>query len=629
MIIGSLAYVTAKDAIEHEILAGVDENVALLSASIDNAIKPKAHDIKTYSENITTNEYEENGDLRKQFSQYVELHPEALSIYVGTDTGNMIMEPSLALPDGYDPRERDWYKAAMEQNGEVVISEPYASADTGDMVLTVSQATGDGSGVVAIDLNIDNLQELTNQVVVGNHGYAILIDKSKRYIAHPTIEVGTEEKQDFIHQMYEKESGQFEYIFNKQDKVISYTTNELTGWKIAGAIVAEEINEAASPIFQKTALVIFISYVVGAGLVAFIVMSIIKPLKRLKEKAINISNGDLTEHIEIQSDDEIGQLGLAFNDMQESLKIMVQKIEQNAQIVASSAQQLTAGAEQTSVATEQVANAIQEVAGSAETQTSGVEKTVQALEEVTFGVARIAESSIKVSELASNTTKQADAGGQAVSDTVNQMNSIQRSVKESNTIIKSLYERSREVSSILDVITGIANQTNLLALNAAIEAARAGEHGKGFAVVAGEVRKLAEQSQQSAKEILDIVNGIQKDTESSVHIMGQVTEDVQTGVKVSSEAIERFNLIIQSMKEVNPQMEEVTAIAEQMSAAVEEMSTTTNDLAKVAKENASASEEVAASTEEQLASMEEISASAKALSGMTVELWEIISKYKY
>ncbi|MED4377603.1 methyl-accepting chemotaxis protein [Schinkia azotoformans] len=239
------------------------------------------------------------------------------------------------------------------------------------------------------------------------------------------------------------------------------------------------------------------------------------------------------------------------------------------------------------------------------------------------------DSSKKVFELANHTTTLAEIGGQSVQDTVNQMNSIHSSVNESNTMIKSLYERSREVSSILDVITGIAEQTNLLSLNAAIEAARAGEHGRGFAVVADEVRKLAEQSQQSAKEILAIVEGIQKDTESSVQIMARVTDDVQVGVKVSNEAIEKFNGILQSTKEITPQMEEVSAIAEQMSAAVQQVSATINDLSVIAKGNATTAEEVAASTEEQMASMQEITASANTLSSKAEELNQLISKFKY
>ena len=139
------------------------------------------------------------------------------------------------------------------------------------------------------------------------------------------------------------------------------------------------------------------------------------------------------------------------------------------------------------------------------------------------------------------------------------------------------------------------------------KAARAGEHGKGFAVVADEVRKLAEQSQRSATEIHEIVEGIQVDTANSVEVMGHITKNVLSGLDVSTEAFEKFNDILQSMQAITPQMEEISTTAQQASTAVQEVVNTANNIASSAQGNAAASQEVAASSEEQLASMEEIS----------------------
>ena len=341
--------------------------------------------------------------------------------------------------------------------------------------------------------------------------------------------------------MYKKEQGTFTYSLNNEDKMMSFITNDLTGWKIAGNFYTAELDEAAAPIFQKTLLIIIISILVGAMVIFLFIRSIMKPINDLKEHAITISKGDLTRTIKVKSNDEIGQLGRAFNEMLENLRNLVNKVNLNATQVAASAQELTAGAEQTTDATEQVSHAIQEVASSSEKQTSGVEETAKALDEIAHGVTLITDSSIKVSDLSRHTMNQAEIGGKVVSDTVNQMKSISDSVTESNAMIESLNERSKEVSTILNVITAIAEQTNLLSLNAAIEAARAGEHGRGFSVVAEEVRKLAEQSQQSAKEIDVIVQRIQKETENAVQKMAEVNEDVNTGVQISNEAIEKFN----------------------------------------------------------------------------------------
>lgn len=629
--IGALSYTTAKNAVEHQILEGVNQNLNLLNTTIDNTIQSKELEIDYFSKSVNSQNYNDDNsvELRKILDEYIQTNSETINIYLGTETGTFIQEPNNKMPDGYDPRKRDWFIQAMGHNGESVISPPYVDAGTNKMVITISKTTADGSGVIGIDISLGYLQDLTNQVKIGDHGYALLLDNTKKFIAHPTNEGGDEATEDFYQKMYIKDHGQFTFSHDNEDKVMSFITNNLTGWKIGGNLYSDEISEAAAPILKKTIIIILIAYLLGAGIIYFIFRAVMKPINELKEKAITISKGDLTENIHIKSNDEIGHLGQAFNEMQESLRSLVQNVEFNATQVAASAEELTASAEQTTDATEQVAHTIQEVASSSEKQTTGMERTAQAIEEVAEGITLITNSSVKVSELSRETMKHAEIGGKAVTNTVNQMKSINESVTESNKMIKSLYERSKEVSSILNVITAIAEQTNLLSLNAAIEAARAGEHGRGFSVVAEEVRKLAEQSQQSAKEIDAIVQRIQNETNDAVQIMARVTVDVKAGVQISNEAIEKFNQILKGTKEITPQMEEVSATTQQIASAIQEVTASANEVAFIAKENASTAEEVAASTEEQLASMEEISASAQALSKMAEELTQSISQFKY
>ncbi|KMY51542.1 methyl-accepting chemotaxis protein [Peribacillus loiseleuriae] len=631
LIVGSLAYLSASKALQGDIMNSAAENINLLDSIIDSTINPKIHDAQTFSESITSRFFEgaSSQKLREKFTQYANLHPEVISIYIGANDGLFVQEPQVTTASDYDPRKRDWYKDAIERKGEVLITEPYMDAGTNDPIVTVAKVLKDGSGVVAIDLKINYLQKVTNEIKIGKEGYAFLLDGNKHYIAHPTKESGSETKESFFDTMYKSETGTFEYQFDGQAKKMAFTTNKVTGWKLGGTILASEVDDSASPIFKSTLTVLIIAIIIGAVVVYFIVQSIIRPIKTLKESVITVSKGDLTEQIKIKSNDEIGQLGNAFNEMQESLRTLIQKVELSSEQLAASAEELTANAEQTGIATEQVAISIQEVSSSAEKQTNGVDRNAESLNELTQGIANIAESSSNVAELSLQTTMQAEEGGKAVQNTKEQMKSIHQSVMESNAMIQSLYERSQEISSILDVITEIADQTNLLSLNAAIESARAGEHGKGFAVVADEVKKLANQSQSSAKQISDLIQDIQMDTLDSVHKMAQVTNDVGNGLTISDEAFEKFEVILNSMKEITPYMEEVSSTAEQMSAGVQEVSSIANELAFLAKGNAETSEEVAASTEEQLASMEEISASAKSLSYMAEELKALIAVFKY
>lgn len=628
--IGIFAYSTAKNAVEHEIMDGMDENINLLNNFINNAIEPKLQNIDVFYQHITSDLYqgESSPELRREFSQYANMHPEIQSMYMGTTTGLFIREPNMKMPDGYDPRERDWYKASMEKKDETIISPPYVSASTGKMVITISRASKDGSGVIGIDITLDSIQDIMNQVKIGDEGYAILLDRDRKYIAHPTIEGGSEAKEEFYNQVYEQENGSFNYNFEGTEKIMKYITNDLTGWKIAGTVVSEEINDAAAPIFKNTVLVIVLALIAGIVIIYFIVKSIIKPIRMLKEQAITVSNGDLTEIIEINTKDEIGDLAHAFNDMAHKLREVIEQINSSAEHVAASSQQLQATSEQATRATEQISAAIQEVASGSETQVASSQQSAKAMEEVSAGIQRIAEFSNIVKDSVHETKSLSEQGNQSLQDVIYQMDSIEKGTMATTAAIRKLSERSKEISNIIDIITNIAEQTNLLSLNAAIEAARAGEHGKGFSVVADEVRKLAEQSRSSANQIVSLIEEIQNDTEIANKEMDGNIKEVDLGKNVIQKTREAFHLVMNAVNQVDVQIQEVSATTVQISANTEEVTASVEELAHIAKAASEESQNVAASSEEQLASMEEISASSEALSKLAQELQELVAKFK-
>lgn len=630
LVIGISAFWFAKGSIEEEYITSIEDSLNVLNLTIDNAINPKINDINLLSE--TANQVSEEGQaaVKETFEEYIKLHPEVEGIYVGAEeTGSLFHVPSVNLDPSFDARERAWYKDAMSNPQSVMISEPYVSATTNGVVVAISKRTPDGKGVIGIDIKLDHLSALTEVIRIGNEGYAFLLDKNGNYIVHPHEEAGTKAAEDFYQKLYQDASGYFEFELDGSKQVMDYTTNQLTGWKVAGTIDTKEIVEISAPILRSTLIIIVIAFIVGAGLVFAIIRSIIVPIRNLKEKAIKISNGDLTEKIEVKTTDEIGHLGQAFITMQDNLTVLLRNVEQNAEQVAATAQELSASSEETSASTEQVSTSIQQVAEGAEKQQESITTNVVALGEISNGSSHIAEYSSQVKNLTLETSKQAQVGGEAITHMVKQMQSISESVSDSNEKIHLLTERSKEIESIIKIITGIADQTNLLSLNASIEAARAGEHGKGFAVVADEVKKLATQSSESAKDIQEIISMIQQDTNNTVAIMNKVTTQVSEGVGISSNAISQFEKILKSMDVITPQMEEVSATAQQVSASIQVATERANEDALVAQGNAAASEEVAASAQQQLAAMEEISSSAQALTEMAEDLRNVIAKFKY
>ncbi|WP_340252302.1 methyl-accepting chemotaxis protein [Brevibacillus borstelensis] len=354
-----------------------------------------------------------------------------------------------------------------------------------------------------------------------------------------------------------------------------------------------------------------------------------RPIAQLTAAAERVAAGDLTVAIgRIKNRDELGKLAQAFTQMVQNLRTLVTEVVSNAEQVAASSEQLTASAEETTQATNQIASAIQGVAHGAEVQGRSVDDSVRLISEMNLGVQRVAETASTVAEVSIETSKETERGNEMIRKVIDQMQTISAAVAQTDQVVKRLGQRSKQIDEIIQVITDISDQTNLLALNAAIEAARAGEHGKGFAVVADEVRKLAEQSKNSAEQIANLIRQIQADTSHAVSAMEQGQKEVETGRVIVEETGVGFQRIFHSVEQTSTQIQEVTAVAEEMTASSEQIKASIEEMARIAEESAANSQNVASVSEEQLASMEEIAASAGSLEKMAEELRTLVSRFR-
>jgi methyl-accepting chemotaxis protein len=627
LIISTFSYLKARSEMENQFLSTSNENVKIVDKIIRNSLGTSIYQTVIYSEKIKLDEKSEESStmVKTEFDQYMKMNPEIDSVFFGSNEGSLIQSPSSLQGNSYDFRKDDWYINGMEKEGLVYVSNPYTSNATGNLVVAISKQTENKKGVVGMEVSLERIKSLVSDVKIGDKGFIIILNQDKQYIVHPEEEVGTVAEGAMFDEILKTNEGSFDISHGDKEYIIQYITNETVGWKLAGLVDKSEINDMTFPILYQTVIVIAVSLLVCGIFVFLLIHSFIKPLNKLKESAVKVSQGDLTEKLEIHTKDEIGQVALSFKNMAKNLHQIIKDVNEKSEHVAASSEQLLASSEQTASASEHVAGTLEKVAVRADMQNNNLSENAFALKDIGDHINKVAENAKIVSELTNETVIQAKEGEKTVNKTVSQMNEIYHSVETSNTQIHTLQERSKEIESIVDVIRGIASQTNLLALNAAIEAARAGEHGKGFAVVAAEVGKLAKQSEESAKEIGGILTNILEDTQTTVSGMETVTKSVQSGIFASKQTTEAFNGIIQRVNSISPQMIEVANLSYQIAEKVKAVTVSADELLAISCETAAFSVEMASSTEEQLATMQEIKAAASSLANVAEELQERIN----
>ena len=357
---------------------------------------------------------------------------------------------------------------------------------------------------------------------------------------------------------------------------------------------------------------------------------IVQPLENIISRLTEMasSGGDLTQKIQIKRNDEIGVLATVVNSMIDNMRQLIKQIAQTSEQVAAAAEQLTANSEQSAQATEQVAETITSVAAGSEGQVVAVNEANRIIEQMTAEIEQVIQKTKLMSGISQQTQTAAQDGSHAVAKAVTQMASISEEVNHSAKVVIKLGERSTEIGIIVETISGIAGQTNLLALNAAIEAARAGEQGRGFAVVAEEVRKLAEQSHNAAKQITLLIGEIQDETQKAVVAMEKGTHEVGTGTEVVTVAGQAFDHIEKLINQFSAQVQEIGTSIQQMATSSGQVVSTMNNINEIAKDTAGQTQSVSAATEEQAASMEEIASSSQNLANMAQDLNDAVNKFK-
>ena len=389
-----------------------------------------------------------------------------------------------------------------------------------------------------------------------------------------------------------------------------------------------EANATYARIRTTTIIVLVLVLLITIGVVLYLMREIKSGVNAVLKGAKEGEARNLAYRIPEDRTDEFGIIAVSFNHMFEEIRDMTKEIQASADVVGQSASQLTETAEQSAEATQSIAQSITEVAGSTQEQMDYVTKTKEEVDAFSEGVGKSLDTMNTIRSHVEITTQMTQEGGKLVQATVEQMHSIADTVEHSSAVIEKLGERSKEIGAIIDTISGIAEQTNLLALNAAIEAARAGEHGRGFSVVAEEVRKLAEESQEAATKISDLIAAIQKETGAAVSAMETGRAEAEKGRANVQSTGEGFKAIMERIEGIHSDTQLIMGTMQNIDESGKKIVGYTDNIHGSSQKISSSTETVSAAAEEQSAGMEEIAAGSRQLAEQAQKLKDALGKFR-
>ncbi len=424
-----------------------------------------------------------------------------------------------------------------------------------------------------------------------------IIDTKNKYIAIQSESLKKlddgKKKEDIVTFLIEKVRPVQSAYFKTVDDFIEYQNSQM---EMAAGTVEKTVKTMQAVIVSLAV----IGTVLAVLIAFFTIRIIVQSLNRAVAIANRVGEGDFTGEIEVDGNNELGQL-------LDSMKSMVGKLKHAIADIKMTSIRLTEDSKQLSSSASEISQAMEE-------QSAKSSQIATASEEMSQTTVDIARNTTNIADSATAASSVAKEGEGIVSNSVGEVQTIAIKVSESADLIKTLGERSKQIGNIIGVIKDIADQTNLLALNAAIEAARAGEQGRGFAVVADEVRKLAERTTNATSEISGMIQSIQDEVEKAVLSTDYATKQVGVGVDLSTQAGTALLKIVDSVEGLHQMVEQIASATNEMSTVSDQVS---SDISTIAQ-----------SSKGILSRAEQITLSASDLADLSGKLHGIASQFK-
>ncbi|MBM7572831.1 methyl-accepting chemotaxis protein [Aquibacillus albus] len=365
--------------------------------------------------------------------------------------------------------------------------------------------------------------------------------------------------------------------------------------------------------------------VIGLGIV--LIRSIAKSIKRLKQGAEIIGNGNLSYRVPIKTKDEMADLGTTFNQMADKMEISMLKVQKASEVLNDSSANLAVVSEQSTAQAEEVNDSINHVAAGSQQQATQIEESTSLIEQVSKAISNTRVATDDISTSLEVAEKESNNGLSTVEELDKTSSSFIALASHLTKEVKNTANQTEKITKIVSAIEEIADSTNLLALNAAIESARAGESGRGFAVVADEVRKLAERSKNEAKEIYQLVKSIHSQMDNLSKQAGKFDTYQDTQKESVNRTKTAFDRIAKQINEMNEKIKNVNTSIHDVSGANHTLQEKLHEISLISEEAVASTEEVTASSETQAQSIEHVNEAALKLQALSQELSEEVSQF--
>jgi len=489
-------------------------------------------------------------------------------VYAALSSGEFLLGVDLDIPEGFDPRTRDWYTDTISK-GKVHITEPYVDAASNNLVITIAEpfAAGGVKGVIGADVEIDTL--VNNAVQLDDEGVtAFITNNNGKIVAHEdkslTLKaidkISPDLNTNTVRQLASS-TDLVEAVISNTDVLITSKAIPNTDWYYTIVIDKDHAFASHQLLIGRSMFMGLLQVLIIAVVAWVIVKRALLPLNHLTDSMRDLAqgNGDLTKRMEIESKDEIGLLATQVN-------AFIAKLQQIVHDISSSSENLDSQSEiSTKVA--------KEISDSLSAQLNEISQIATAVHEMSATAEEVANNAKLTADSAFSSTDNCEQGKRVIGRNQESITSLACQLENASNVIGQLERNAQDINTIISTISDISEQTNLLALNAAIEAARAGEQGRGFAVVADEVRVLSQRTHSSTVKIREMIESLQKNSLEAVNSMNQSRELAASSVddaNNATEALERITISIQ----------EISEMASQISNAASEQRTVTEEVSK-------------------------------------------------